>query len=151
MRSLNRAQAFAAVLVGLGLAGCGESSGRPPLGRVSGTVTYNGKPVTSGSVNFTPVSGRGGDSGQPAIGQIESDGSYTLTTFDTGDGAVLGQHTVTVETRDMSKFRVPKRGERIKYELPKMTIPPKYSDPKTTPLRYTVEPGSKTIDLDLKD
>jgi hypothetical protein len=134
-----------------GLAGCRGDSGRPPLGKVTGKVTLNGQPVTSGSVIFTPIAGQGGNTGQPAIGQIEPDGSYTLTTFNTGDGAILGQHAVTVETRDMSKFTPPTKGQRIKYELPKSLTPRKYADPQTTPFRFTVEPGSNTINLDMKD
>src|SRR4051794_29291174 len=88
--------------------GCSGSAGRPPLARVSGTVTHNGKPVTSGSVVFTPAGDSQSSAARVATGQIESDGSYTLTTFDTGDGAVLGQHVVTVESRatgeDMKKM-----------------------------------------------
>src|SRR5215475_82944 len=89
----------AVVSLFLMILGCGGGAGRPPLAKVSGKVTYAGKPVTTGSVMFTPVAGSASDSARIATGQIESDGSYSLTTFDTGDGAVLGQHLVTVESR----------------------------------------------------
>jgi hypothetical protein len=135
------------------LAGCGGDPNKPPLGKVSGTVTYNGKPVTSGSVIFTPVAGQGAETGQVATGQLESDGSYTMTTFDFGDGVVLGQHVVTVEARgeDINRLNQPKPDGTIAYILPKPIVPPKYTSPATSPLRYTVEAGGKTIDLDLKD
>jgi hypothetical protein len=131
------------------LTGCRGNSDRPPLGRVSGKVTYNGKPVTAGSVIFTPANG--GSGGHVATGHIESDGSYTLTTFDTGDGAVLGQHVVTVESREKLDGPPMDKQGRITYVPPKMTVPSKYTNPEKTPLRYTVEAGGKTIDLELKD
>jgi hypothetical protein len=59
------------------------------MGRVSGKVIYNGKPVSPGSVMFTPIGGSSGDSSRIATGQLGEDGSFTLTTFDAGDGAVL--------------------------------------------------------------
>src|SRR5262245_37566949 len=83
------------------MGGCGTDPGKPPLGRVHGRVTYNGKPLTHGSVTFTPVAGgKGGATGQIAAGQVGSDGSYALTTFEAGDGAILGQHVVTVQAHE---------------------------------------------------
>ncbi len=88
-------RAACGLVVALLLAGCGGDPSKPKLGKVSGTVTYKGQPVTSGTVRFTPDASKGGETGQVASGQIESDGSYELTTFDTGDGAILGQHVIT--------------------------------------------------------
>ena len=51
------------MLVILSLEGCGEAVARPQLGKVSGKVTYKGKPLTKGSVVFTPVPGKGGETG----------------------------------------------------------------------------------------
>src|SRR6516165_7707037 len=82
------------------LFGCGGDSGRPKLGRVAGKVTYNGKPVTKGVVSFIPASGPGAATGQSATGEIGSDGYYQLTTFESGDGAVLGEHRVIVQSRE---------------------------------------------------
>ncbi len=139
----------AAFGLGIFLAGCGGVAGRPPLGRVSGKVTYNGQPVTTGSVIFTPSKSDNG--GHIATGPIGSDGSYSLTTFDTGDGAVIGQHVVTVESREkMSGPPMDKQG-RITYKPSKMTVPDKYTNPEKTPFRYTVEPSGNTINLELKD
>ena len=51
----------------LGLPGCGVSSASPNTPLVSGRVTYQGKPVTSGSIIFMPTdrnwhAGEGGKS-----------------------------------------------------------------------------------------
>ena len=133
--------------------GCGQGTNTLPLAKVTGKVTYNGKPVNPGSVIFTPVAGKGGETGQVATGQIESDGSFTLTTFNTGDGAIPGQHVVTVEARgeDLNKLNQPKADGSIAYVLPKPKVPSKYTSASTSPLRYTVEKGGNSFEIELKD
>jgi len=137
------------------LGGCGGvDKDMPTLAKVSGKVTYKGKPVTPGSVIFTPISGKGGETGQVATGQLESDGSFTLTTFNTGDGAILGQHSVTVESRggDINALNKPKADGTIAYVLPKPAVPKKYLNPTSTPLKYTVEPGKDNFfEIEIKD
>jgi hypothetical protein len=104
---------------------------------------------------FTPVSQTGGDTGNVAVGQIGSDGAYSLTTFDEGDGAVLGQHVVTVETQKMTMEQLKKQNltpdGRIIYKMPKPAVPSKYTSGQSSPLRYTVSAGGNTIDIDLQD
>jgi hypothetical protein len=132
--------------------GCGGSTQRPQMGRVHGTVSFDGKPVDKGRVTFTPVAAEGTSGGASAMSPIESDGSYSLTTFDTGDGAIVGQHVVTVvvPTQDINELNKPKADGSIAYILPKELIPKKYTDPKETPLRNTVVAGDNKIDIDLK-
>lgn len=134
------------------LVGCGGDRDKPKLGKVSGKVTYKGKPVSSGHIVFTPSTGKGGETGQTATGEIESDGSYTMTTFNTGDGAILGQHVVTVQLSDTDyKSPQPKADGTIDYVMPKSLGPKKYTSTESSPLRCTVEEGSMTFDIDLKD
>lgn len=57
---------------------------------MSGAVTYNGQPIEGVSVAFVPASGR------PAAGITDASGHFTLSTFGTGDGAVLGSHKVAL-------------------------------------------------------
>ena len=71
---------FGLLVVGL-LLGCGEK--RSGTAVVRGKVTYNGKPVPNGTVNFIPTRGA-----TTATGEIHPDGSYALTTYKPGDGAV---------------------------------------------------------------
>lgn len=72
--------------------GCGD--GRPKVVKTSGQVLLNGEPLTftgDGFVQVIPKDSR------PATGKINpSDGTFTLTTFEEGDGAVQGEHPVTV-------------------------------------------------------
>ena len=69
--------------------GCGPS--RPETAEVRGRVTFQGKPVPEGRILFWPPNGR------PAMAEIQPDGTYELMTFDEGDGAVLGEHRVTIK------------------------------------------------------
>jgi hypothetical protein len=78
--------------------GCGGSSGEFQLAPVKGKVIYNGQPVTSGSIHFRPIAVQGakeGMQGKPASGQVQSDGTFVLTTFRQGDGAIVGKHEVS--------------------------------------------------------
>ena len=81
------------LLLACGASGCG-SSDRPyvaPTLPVKGKITYNGKPLTQGNITFEPVG-----FGRDASGGIQPDGTFVLTTFKDGDGAVAGVHRVAV-------------------------------------------------------
>ena len=70
---------------------------RPNLAKFSGTVTVDGQPLPYGRVMFAPRASEANvQPGKPAIGVIQSDGRYTLSTYGDDDGAVVGSHTVTV-------------------------------------------------------
>lgn len=87
-RSLPAGIALAAALL---LAGCGSSD----KGKVTGTVTTAGQPVTGGSVSFAPVAEPGAKTpGRVATGAVRSDGSFTLSTDTDNDGALIGRHEV---------------------------------------------------------
>ncbi|MGP0063681.1 MAG: hypothetical protein ACLQGP_08810 [Isosphaeraceae bacterium] len=140
---------------GLGLVcsvgGCTGDPNLPKLGKVHGKVTYNGKPLDGGHIVFTPAGGKGGESGQNATGEIDSNGTYDMTTFNTGDGAILGQHVVTVLSREKVEMPKPDANSHIKYELPKSLTPSKYATADKSPLRCTVVPEGTTFDIELKD
>src|SRR5204863_5466849 len=76
----------------LAVTGCESAAG--PLAPVRGRVTYKGVPLRAGSIVFTPDAHRG-NSGPLARGEIQSDGTYVLSTDD-GRGAVSGWHRVTI-------------------------------------------------------
>ena len=77
--------------------GCGVGSGQqlPSLILVKGKVTYKGRPVTKGSIRFEPEG-----FGRMARGELQSDGSFVLTTTKDGDGVVAGAHRVSVASSD---------------------------------------------------
>jgi len=127
---------------------CGESGPNMPMGRVSGKVTYQNKPLTKGTVSFVST-----DSSRPnANGTITPDGTYTLHTANFGSGAVLGDYDVMIGGMDPIDYNTKLPGMlplMKKSELPQ-TIPKKYEDPKTSGLKETVKSGTNTFDFDLK-
>jgi hypothetical protein len=132
------------------LAGCGPQL--PATAPVHGKITFGGKPVASGKIAFRPTAGRS------SLGTIASDGSYTLSTFSPGDGAILGKHHVTIEATKVTGPSAPKsldeerRGGADLSTLPQVIwiVPQLYSRTETSPLEANVQPGSNTIDFDLK-
>jgi hypothetical protein len=72
-------------------AGCGAPADvNSHLIPVKGKVTYKGKALTNGSVSFEP------DAGRQAHAEIQPDGTFELSTFKAGDGAVAGTHRVSM-------------------------------------------------------
>ena len=110
-------------------AGCSKSD-RPEMVPVSGTVLYLGEPLEGASVRFT------GKVGRPAIGHTDANGRFTLTSFDEGDGAVLGEHAVTVTKYAKPSFEPPKKadgGYQFKSEAEMIAF---YNRPSLLPARY---------------
>lgn len=144
MRSVNatshRIAAALLCLSLLGLAvGCGGPKGdTPPTAPVSGTVTYKGEPVEEGTVVFHPEGGE-----RPAFGDLGPGGQFTLTTFEKGDGAVIGKHKVVIGSMDDSGspgLRPDKSG-----------IPPQYGMLSETPLTKEVTEGENNFEIELED
>ena len=120
--------------------GCGD--GRFPTAPVSGVVTLDGKPVSSGTVIFTPKQG------WPAKGTLDSEGRFTLTTYREGDGAILGLNQIIV-------FAVTEDDPNEHFERPpskpaRSLIPERYGSQATSGLSHDVKAGETNIvQLDL--
>src|SRR5262245_37962723 len=69
--------------------GCGSSDLPVP---VSGKVTVDGVPVGNAGIVFHPKDGKG----RPASAETADDGTYRLTTFKSGDGALKGEYQVSL-------------------------------------------------------
>ena len=127
----------------LAVAGCGGSN-RAETRKISGTVTLDGRPLTKGHVLFVPERGRA------AKGPIQSDGSYTLGTYGSADGAVLGTHRVAVICREEAP---PIQDKDLGIEIPRhgrSLIPEHYSETGTSGLTFEVTPdGPNTFDIQL--
>ena len=69
-----------------------------PTAKVSGTITtQDGQPLKSGRIIFGPLDiHSSGLSGKAARGNIEN-GKFNLTTYNSGDGAVIGKHRVALK------------------------------------------------------
>jgi len=82
------------------LAGCGPGNGLA-LGPVQGTITLDGVPVRLGYVTFLPDS-TAGTNGPPATGSIREDGTFSISTEESADGAIVGTHKVGIIALDPS-------------------------------------------------
>jgi hypothetical protein len=77
-----------AALVALAM-GCGSKKN---LVKVEGKVTLDDQPLAGATVSFIPADGNG----VPANGRTGDDGSFQLTTFNSGDGARPGDYKVVI-------------------------------------------------------
>lgn len=88
---------FVVALLLVSAVGCGGSGGEHNVASAGGTVTLDGQPVPELVVNFTPqAAAGGGNPGKSATGRTDANGKFTLSTYEMGDGAVIGNHQVVV-------------------------------------------------------
>jgi hypothetical protein len=77
-------------------AGCGGTkSGMAP---VSGQVKLDGQPLEGAQIMFTPSAPQSGskDASTQSAGVTDKDGKFSLISFDAGEGALVGKHTVSI-------------------------------------------------------
>lgn len=126
------------LLLCLMCAGCGPRNDAT----VDGAVTYAGNPLTTGAVTFHPTT-----PGPPlAIGELQSDGTFTLRTGETA-GLQPGEYLVTV----VATGPMPEATPSDPMPLPKLLVPARYGDVKTSGLKYTISRGTNKIDIVLSE
>ncbi len=124
---------FVLTLMLLTVSGCGEKW--VEVVPTSGTVKFNGKapagaqvvlhavnPPTDAGLVVTPTA------------RVSEDGSFVVSSYQAGDGAIPGEYVVTIEW-----FQVDKDGGPGPNVLPK-----EYGRPNTSPLKVTVNGGGPT-------
>ena len=124
------------------ISGCTEPVDGPKTYPVQGKVTYKGEPVPKGTITFQP------DQGQPSVADIQPDGTYRLSTFKEGDGAVAGHYRVFVIANTADPTKIP--GSSPGWTPPKDLVPTKYNKPETSGLKATVSEEQKEYNFDLK-
>lgn len=144
---------LAAVCFVLGhLLGCGGYSTTADIEKVtpvSGTLTYQGKPLEGYQVVFMPTDNR-----RVATGVSDAQGNFKMGTNTVGDGAPPGKCKVAIV------FAPPDSGEAgneqiidnpAKLPKPKVQIPKKYSNPDTSGLTQDIPAsGINDLKIDLK-
>ena len=134
-----------AVLLVAGTMGCGGGADHLPTANVTGKVTFDGRPLPSGSLLFVPDGG-----GPTAEANINPDGSYTLGTYYMNDGAILGKFKVMI-----TAFTQPKGGTGLPEDAINgntasvSLIPEIYGDLEKSGLTATVEDKDNVIDFPL--
>jgi hypothetical protein len=88
----SRAALVVVAIVAVASPGCNSrTAGYPPLGKVTGVVTRAGQPLAGLTVLFQPIAG-----GRASVGVTDTAGRYTLRYTEVADGAMVGDHTVTL-------------------------------------------------------
>ncbi len=138
-RAIGGAVAFGLTLLAATWTGCGSGS---PTAPVSGTVRVEGQPVSGGVVTFAPI-GTEGTAGKPAVGAVQSDGTFVLGTDAKEDGAMLGRHRVIYSPPAVES---PPVQEGKHAEAPP---PSPYAGLIPKEAEVEVKPGSNEIRIDL--
>jgi hypothetical protein len=127
------------LVIALACYACGRSD-RPAVAPVEGRVLFEDKPAQHALVVFHPVAGTA-DAPRPT-GRVGADGTFSLTTYDAGDGAPPGEYAVTVEWWLTPGSKANPAG----YDAPPVNrLPPRYGKPETSGLRVRVEAGKNTL------
>lgn len=136
-----------AVVLMLAAVGCGRG-GTGNLAQVSGTVTYNGQPVTDAWIILYDPTLKADQKFD-----LESDGSFKIVTPD--GGFRPGTYQVVIrpypeepppedKVVDKAKAKVkPKDKAKDKDKEPPPRFPTRYHHPDTSKITLTIKPGSK--------
>ncbi len=136
-RKASRTRWFSILLLTapLGLSGCGNSDSLPKLqvyGVKGKVLLADGKPLQSGWISFVPKAGL------PITpsAQISSDGSFSVVTGGSGEGAPSGEYKIRIEAPDF----------RPDPKTKKAIFPSKYSDEDSSGIVVTVLPKENLLD-----
>jgi hypothetical protein len=112
------------------IAACSQD--KPKLVKVNGKITFNGQPLTAGSINFHPASTNTFTKDNPSS-ILQEDGSFNMKTFPYGAGVSPGEYKITL---------APQLASRI--SLPNLAYPEKTNAKITVP-----ETGLENFNLDI--
>jgi len=143
--NLRSAKPLASLLAVAMVLGAGCRGGRLPVAPVQGKVLYRGNPLEFGGVMFQP------DVGPPAKGKINPDGTFRLTTYREGDGAVIGVHRVRVTCFDIQRPGYQQAQSEQEAGAGRSLIPRKYTNFATSGLKVEVGPTNDPFVLELTD
>jgi hypothetical protein len=138
-----RAALLGWLVLGLSLGGCRGDSGRIPVYSAKGKVTIFGEPPDGALVVLYPA--KGGAEAEPRpSGRVKPDGTFSLTTYDAGDGAPAGEYTATIQWNKLIK-----QGQD--YKAGPNIVPRKYAARDSSPWKIRVTEASNDLaPLDIK-
>ena len=116
--------------------GCGKGN----YAYVTGRAMVDGTPLPHGTIIFHPVSGVG----TSPSGKVRDAGTYQLYTG-SKKGLVPGEYIATVNGYEV----LPPKTE-YGLTIPKRLTHKRYASVKTSELRFTIEAGKQTLDIDVK-
>ena len=154
---MTRSLSLCVTLFGLALLviGCSKNAGAPA--KVSGSVTYNGKPVTAGTVSFHLPEGA-------SLGaELTADGTYAISDVPEGELVVTVDTEAHNPTKKAASGRDADKRMKMSQQPPPpgmdagpppgayVKIPATYSNPKSSPLKVTLTSGRNVYNIVLTD
>lgn len=143
----------------IAVVGCGAKNPLAPAS-ISGGVSYKGKTVTGGSVQFVTLGGT------PYSSSISVDGTYAVADLPIGEMAIVVETEsinpaakgTTGKDADRRNAMMGERkgpnagggGGASALQPQYVKIPEKYSKAKTSPLTYTVKNGRQVYSIELE-
>lgn len=142
-------------LVSLALVGCGGGGDEnPATAAATGTVMYQGKPVAGATVSFVKEG-----AARSGVGVTNAEGKFQISTFANNDGAIIGDHVVTVVKKtgqgaalepynpNMTPEEQMKKMREFSQKTPDQTakadeLPAKYANPAVSGLKAIVSKDS---------
>jgi hypothetical protein len=123
--------------------GCGTKEQRVPVFPVKGRVLVGGKPAVRATVIFHPKAAAADALAEQApprpSGEVQADGSFTLSTYTAGDGAPAGDYRVTISWPSGSS---PIGGDA---DSGPDRLGGRYLNPQTSPLSATVKSAATEV------
>ena len=133
------------LMFAVGLTGCGEAV-KPweIVVPASGKITFEGKPDEGAELTLTPVSAEVPATVRPSAKSV-ADGSFTLGTYGTGDGAPAGDYNVSAVWFKL----VNSGGSMVRGDN---ALPAKYANPETSGIKIVIGDTETTIpQIDLRN
>jgi hypothetical protein len=118
------------------LAGCGQGKTVPVNGQVKLKDGSDVSVLKGYSLTFEPEGGK-----TSAVGEINADGTFQLSTFGANDGAEPGTYRVAINQPANPNPDAPPT---------KSKLPAKYGNLDTSGLVVEIKPGQKIVELDLE-
>lgn len=126
-------------------AGCGRSSNqwtemRQPVYKAHGVVILDGQPLEGAQVVF-----HSSDPEMTATGRTDATGKFQLTTYEEGDGFIVGTHGVSISKRVWIEkpTRYDTAEEPQKALFPDELLAIKFTNRETSQLQATIEKKGK--------
>ena len=125
-----------AALVSLTALGCGKAMSNVATHPAKGTITFKGQPIHGALVTLHPKAPL--ENVPAPRANVGKDGTFSVTTFNGGDGAPEGDYVLTV------KWYKPIKNGNDLVSGPNV-IPPKYGQPETSDVVVHIAAGDNEL------
>ena len=106
------------IFLALGLWLCAGCDANLPVAAVSGTITFEGKPLVGASITTQPISANSTNPGSGSFGETDHQGRFELELVKPAvKGAIIGEHRVIISPEVGDKIDIePRRSAEGGYE-----------------------------------